>query len=65
MTPWLEIRCAFADFTPSPIAAAKNLQQVGASLLLLGFMTSMKVESLLHGHILSYNHISAGVLLCW
>ena len=65
MSPWLEIRRAFAEFTPSPIAAAKNLQQVGASLLLLRFMTSIEVESLLHGHILSYNHVSAGVLPCW
>lgn len=37
MSPWFEIRCAFAEFTLSSIAAAKNLQQIGASLLLLGF----------------------------
>lgn len=63
MSPWLEIRRAFDEFAPSSAAAAKNLQQVGASLLLLRFMTRIEVDFLLHD--LSYNHVSAGVLLCW
>lgn len=33
ISPCLEIRSAFAEFTPSSTAAAKNLEQVGASLL--------------------------------
>jgi len=65
MSPWLEIRHAFTEFALSSIAATKNLQQDGASILLLRFMTSIEVEFLLYGHILSYNHIPAGLLLCW
>lgn len=57
MSLWLEIRRAFAEFAPSFIAAAKNLQWVSA-FLLLSFITSLEVESLLHGHVLPYS-------ACW